>query len=72
MTTATETKLSTKRLVQVHCLADDMSSRASVSFRAADNAFDIGNHKAADYFSVRADRFQRIAEACSRRLGRLA
>lgn len=66
--TAKTAQLSTKRLLQVHVLGDDMSSRARVSFRAADKAWSINNLKAADYFSIRGDRFQRIADACARRL----
>lgn len=61
-------KLSTKRVIQLHNLADDLSSRARVSSRAADKAASIGNFKAQAYFLIRAIRFQRIADSCTRRL----
>lgn len=60
--------ISTKRVIQLHTLADDLSSRARVADRAASKAISIGNFKAAAYFATRATRFQRIANAA---LGRL-
>lgn len=60
--------MTTHRLIQLHNMLDDLSSRARVSRRAADKAASINNGKAAVYFLQRAVRFERICTRCSARL----
>ncbi|OZI59920.1 hypothetical protein [Bordetella genomosp. 11] len=61
--------LSTHRLIQLHNLADDLSSRAQVCLRGAVNLDRIGNARGAQYQHAKSVRYQRIADAASRRLG---
>ena len=59
--------MSTDRLMQLHGLADDLSSRARVSRRAADKAASINNRNAAVYFLRRAAQMERIVALCVNR-----
>ncbi|WP_143281615.1 hypothetical protein [Caballeronia cordobensis] len=56
--------MSLRRLMQLHNLADDLSSRARVSRRAADKAASINNGNATVYFLRRAAQMERIVAAC--------
>jgi hypothetical protein len=59
-----ENTMSTSRLIQIHCLADDLSSRARVARRAADKAASINNRNATVYFLNRAVQMERIVARC--------
>lgn len=59
--------MSTHRLLQLHGLADDLSSRARVSRRAADKAASINNRNATVYFLRRAAQMERIVALCMAR-----
>ena len=61
-------KLSTHRVVQLHNLADDLSSRARVCLRGAANLDRIGNSRGAQYQRSKGLRYQVIAEKAVRRL----
>lgn len=61
-------KLSTHRVIQLHNLSDDFSSRARVCFRGGANLKKIGNNNGAQYLFYRGVRFQRIALAAASRL----
>ncbi|MCY1303262.1 hypothetical protein D9M68_694370 [compost metagenome] len=63
-------KLSTHRLIQIHNLGDDLSSRARVAHRASVNLARIGNAKGSRYYAVQAARLSSVADACSARLER--
>lgn len=61
--------ISTHRLIQLHNLADDLSSRARVCLRGAANLERIGNALGAQYQRAKGLRYQAIASAAARRLG---
>lgn len=61
--------ISTHRLIQLHNLADDFSSRARACLRGAANLARIRNTKGAQYQRTKGMRYQRIADAVSLRLG---
>ena len=61
-------RLSTKRLVELHCLADDFQSRSRVCARAANALRDIGNKRGAHYMTCKGLRYQAIAEKAVRRI----
>lgn len=60
--------LSTHRLIQLHNLANDLSSRARVCLRGAANLERIGNARGAQYQRAKGLRFQAIAEKAGRRV----
>lgn len=60
--------LTTHRLIQLHNLADDLSSRARVCLRGAANLERIGNKRGAQYQRAKGFRFQVIAEKAARRV----
>lgn len=60
--------MTTHRLLQLHTLEDNMSSKARVARRAARSAFFIKNLKATAYFLERAKRYDRVAARCRGRL----
>lgn len=62
-------ELSTHRLIQLHNLADDLSSRARVCLRGAANLERIGNAQGAQYQRAKGLRYQAIASVAERRLG---
>lgn len=61
-------KLTTHRLIQLHNLVDDLSSRARVCMRGAANLERIGNARGAQYQCAKGLRFQAIAEKAARRV----
>ena len=61
-------KLTTHRLIQLHNLADDLSSRARVCLRGAAHLQRIGNAKGAQYQRAKGLRLQVIAEKAARRV----
>lgn len=60
--------ITTHRLVQLHNLADDMSSRARICLRGAANLERIGNSRGAQHQRDKGLRYQVIAEAAARRM----
>lgn len=61
--------ISTHRLIQLHTLADDFSSRARVCLRGAANLERIGNARGAQHQRTKGLRYQAIAEKAARRVG---
>ena len=60
--------ISTHRLIQLHSLADDMSSRDRVCLRGAANLERIGSKRGAQHQRAKGLRYQAIADAATRRL----
>lgn len=61
--------MTTHRLIQIHNLEDNMSSKSRTARRAADNLARIGNDKGAGHYLRAAFRFEQIAGKCRLRLG---
>lgn len=61
--------MTTHRLIQIHNLEDNVSSKARIARRAADNLARIGNNKGAGHYLRAASRFEQIADKCRLRLG---
>lgn len=61
--------ITTHRLIQLHNLADDLSSRARVCLRGAANLERIGNARGAQHQRAKGLRYQAIADAAALRLG---
>jgi len=66
------TKFSTKRVVQLSIIADDLASRARVCFRGAANLERIGNRRGAQHQRALGARYHVIAVQASRLLERFA
>lgn len=60
--------LTTHRIIQLHNLADDLSSRARVYLRGAANLERIGNKRGAQFQRAKGGRLKVIAWKVSRRL----
>jgi hypothetical protein len=61
-------RLSTKRLVELHNLADNLQSRARLCFNSANALRSIGNTRGANYCSARGLRCQVVAERATKRI----
>ena len=60
------TRLSTHRLLQLHDLADSLTSKAHVCLRGAANLDRIGNYRGANYLRAKGLRCQIIADKAAR------
>ncbi|MBB4861474.1 hypothetical protein HNP46_000285 [Pseudomonas nitritireducens] len=61
-------RFSTQRVLQIHCLGDDMSSRARVNLRVAEKAASRNSPIQEQFFRAAGERYARIAARCARLL----
>lgn len=60
--------MTTHRLIQIHMLADTMSSKSRSFRRAADNLARTGNINGATHYFRAAIRCERVLDACTKRI----